>query len=465
MLRFHDTLTRKKRDFEPMQAGEARVYTCGPTVHDFAHIGNFRAFVWEDLLCRYLRHKGLRVVQVMNITDVDDKTITKSMAEGVSLAEFTERYSRAFFEDLERLGVQPADRYPRATDHIPDMVRLVQSLQSRGLTYDSQGSIYFRIADFPDYGRLTHIRPDALRSSGRGDADSYEKEDIRDFALWKVAKADEPSWDTEIGRGRPGWHLECSAMSMRYLGETFDIHTGGVDNVFPHHENEIAQSEGATGKPFVRYWLHCEHLLVDGEKMSKSLGNFHTLRDLLERGEDPMAIRYLLLSQHYRRQLNFSFDGLRWASGNLERLRVFRRRIAEQPASPGGDPELRAVIGRIRDEFTAALDDDLNASVALASVFEMVREGNAACDRNKLCIEEQQAIGSFMDGFQQVFGVLEVPEQESLEPELAALIEERNKARAAKDFRRADEVRAELENRGVVLEDTPNGVRWKRKRS
>ncbi|MEE8183798.1 MAG: cysteine--tRNA ligase [Acidobacteriota bacterium] len=465
MLRFHDTLSRRKRPFQSLREGAVGIYTCGPTVHDYAHIGNFRAFVWEDLLCRYLRYKGYRVTQVMNITDVDDKTIQKATDEKTSLGEVTDRFIGAFFEDLKRLGVHEADHYPRATEHIPDMESLVQSLQSKDFTYESHGSIYFRIAKFPSYGKLTRLRPEALRSTGRGDSDSYDKQDVRDFALWKAAKPGEPAWETGIGRGRPGWHLECSAMSMRYLGETFDIHTGGVDNVFPHHENEIAQSEASTGKPFVRYWLHCAHLLVEGEKMSKSLGNFFTLRDLLAKGKDPMAIRYLLLSQHYRKPLNFTFEGLDWAAGNLQRLRDFRRRISDKACGSGGDPVLLKAFQSIRNAFVSALDDDLNTSVALAAVFEMVREGNAACDQNRLGMEEKEEIELFLSGFQDVFGLREEGREEKLlEPGLASLIEERTRARGQGDFARADAIRMELEGKGIIIEDTQGGVRWKRKR-
>ncbi len=329
MARFYNTLTRRVEEFEPLEAGRVRMYTCGPTVHDHTHIGNFRTFVWEDLLRRSLEHLGYEVTQVMNITDVDDKTIRKSLAEGVSLAEYTERYTRSFFEGLDLLKVKRAEHYPRATAHIPEMIRIIEVLRDKGMTYDSQGSIYYRIASFPGYGRLSGVERRELLDGARIDSDEYEKESARDFALWKSSKPGEPAWDSPFGAGRPGWHIECSAMSIKYLGETFDIHTGGVDNIFPHHENEIAQSEAYTGKPFVRYWLHAAHLMVESEKMAKSLGNFFTLRELLEKGYDARAIRWLLLGTHYRRNLNFTFDGIAQAAREVGRLDDFRRRVEE----------------------------------------------------------------------------------------------------------------------------------------
>ena len=464
MLRFHNTFKRGKEEFQPPDPGKVGIYTCGPTVHDYAHIGNFRAYVWEDLLCRYLRYRGYRVTQIMNITDVDDKTIRKADAAGCSLKEFTERYTRAFFEDLDTLGLRKADHYPCATDHIPEMVRLVQALTERGFTYSGQGSIYYRIAKFPEYGKLARLRPEELRSTGRAESDEYDKQDVRDFALWKKTKEGEPSWKTEIGVGRPGWHLECSAMSMHYLGESFDLHTGGVDNIFPHHENEIAQSEAATGKPFVRSWLHCAHLMVNGEKMSKSLGNFFTLRDLLDRQQDPMAIRYLLLSQHYRKPLNFTLEGIRWAAGNLVRLEDFRRRISSEPAEPGSQSALSAAIRQAGEKFHAALDDDLNTSAALAAVFDLIRVANTACDQGGLREDDRRGILDLMKAVEEIFGIPLARTEPEAEAEILSLIEERTRARMAGDFRRADEIRDTLAERGIVLEDTPGGVRWKRPR-
>ncbi|MEE8111238.1 MAG: DALR domain-containing protein, partial [Acidobacteriota bacterium] len=327
-----------------------------------------------------------------------------------------------------------------------------------------QGSIYYRIAKFPEYGKLARLRPEELRSTGRAESDEYDKQDVRDFALWKKTKEGEPSWKTEIGVGRPGWHLECSAMSMHYLGESFDLHTGGVDNIFPHHENEIAQSEAATGKPFVRSWLHCAHLMVNGEKMSKSLGNFFTLRDLLDRQQDPMAIRYLLLSQHYRKPLNFTLEGIRWAAGNLVRLEDFRRRISSEPAEPGSQSALSAAIRQAGEKFHAALDDDLNNSAALAAVFDLIRVANTACDQGGLREDDRRGILDLMKAVEDIFGIPLARTEPEAEAEILSLIEERSRARKAGDFRRADEIRDTLAERGIVLEDTPGGVRWKRPR-
>ena len=342
MIRFHNTLSRCKEEFRPLVDGEVRLYTCGPTVYDYAHIGNFRAYVWEDLLRRYLKASGYRVTQVMNITDVDDKTIRGAREAGASLEEFTARYIEAFFEDLDALGIERAEHYPRATRHIPEMIALIERLHETGHAYESKGSHYFRLDSFPTYGRLARLDREGMIENFRVDSDEYEKSDVRDFVLWKARKEGEPCWETPLGPGRPGWHVECSAMSMKYLGESFDIHTGGADNVFPHHENEIAQSEAATGKRFVRTWMHCAHLVVNGEKMSKSKGNFYTLRDLQRQGHDPQAIRYLLVSQHYRKPLNFTLDGIAWAAANLNRLGDCRRRLRE-PAPPGANAALAEV--------------------------------------------------------------------------------------------------------------------------
>ncbi len=310
MLRFYNTLSNRKEPFVPLYPGKVLIYTCGPTVYDYAHIGNFRSYIFEDLLRRYLKFKGYQVTQVMNITDVDDKIIRASKAAGQDIGEFTKKYISAFFEDLDALGIERAEFYPRATEHIPEMVELIKKLQQKGFTYTTDGSIYFKLSSFPSYGKLSKIDLQGIKPGARMDLDEYEKEDVRDFVLWKGKKEGEPYWKTELGPGRPGWHIECSAMSMHYLGESFDIHAGGVDLIFPHHENEIAQSEAATSRQFVRYWLHCRHLIVEGEKMSKSKGNYYTLRDLLGKGYQPLAVRYLLLSAHYRRQLNFTKEGL-----------------------------------------------------------------------------------------------------------------------------------------------------------
>ncbi len=475
-LRLHNTLTRLSEEFTPAESGHVRMYTCGPTVYDRAHIGNFRAFTWEDLLRRYLKWKGYRVTQVMNLTDVDDRTINAAVERGVELHEITEPVIRTFFEDWATLGLEAVEEHPRATEHVPQMIELVQRLEERGFTYESEGSVYFAIDRFPGYGALANIDPETLQS-GRVEGDeNYSKENPRDFVLWKGGERGEEggvaTWDSPWGRGRPGWHLECSAMAMEYLGETLDIHTGGVDNIFPHHVNEIAQSEAATGAPFSRWWLHAEHLLSDGEKMSKSLGNYHTIESLVDQGYRPSAIRYLLLSAHYRSQLNFTLEGLRDADRAVERLHDLRRRVESLPDEDGSgrlDERLRDVSERWRAAFTEALDDDLNVSGALAATFTFVREVNAALDseRGPSTARGREALRSALEDFDAVFGVLSLRalEESATAAGLAEWIEERIAARAAaradRDFERADRIRQELEDRGVALEDGPSGTRWK----
>jgi cysteinyl-tRNA synthetase len=463
-LALFDTLRRERVAFEPLEPGRARMYTCGPTVHDFAHIGNLRTFLFEDLLRRVLEARGIEVTQVMNLTDVDDKIIQKAHAAGEAIAEFTRRYTEAFFEDLDTLNVERAEHYPTATGHIDAMVELVKRLEAAGHTYRTEdGSIWFRIASFPEYGKLSRIDLSGMRDGARVESDEYDKEDPKDFALWKAAKPGEEAWDTELGRGRPGWHIECSAMSMAYLGETFDIHTGGVDNIFPHHENEIAQSEAATGRPLARMWLHAEHLIVDGQKMAKSLGNFFTLRDLLERGYRPRAIRYLLLSVHYRQQLNFTFAGLDQAAASIERLSDFVRRVEELPPGGAPDGELAARSRRAREAFDEALDDDLNTSRALAAVFEWVRDANRAMDEGRASAADRSELEAVLEAFDAVYDVLTPdPDELRLEEEIQALIDEREAARRARDWGRADTLRGRLEELGILVEDTPAGPRWKR---
>jgi cysteinyl-tRNA synthetase len=475
-LRFYNTLTRTVEDFEPAEAGHVRMYTCGPTVYDRAHIGNFRAFTWEDLLRRYLRWSGYRVTQVMNVTDVDDRTIQAAIDRGVSLDQITAPVTEAFFEDWETLGLEPVEVNPRATAHVPQMIDLVGRLGEGGFTYEKDGSVYFAIDRFPGYGGLANIDPDSLREGGRVEGDeNYSKENPRDFVLWKGGvrghEGDVAVWDSPWGPGRPGWHLECSAMAMEYLGETLDIHTGGVDNIFPHHVNEIAQSEGATGKPFSRWWMHAEHLLSEGEKMSKSLGNFYTLQSLLDRGHRPSAIRYLLLSAHYRTQLNFTLEGLKDADRAVGRLYEFRRRLSETPSvddAGAGEPDLEAVANRWRASFVEALDDDLNVSDGLAATFTMVREANLALDDAKtVSTSGLAALRLALDDFDAVFGVLSLRdgEESAGSADLAEWVEKRIAARAAaregRDFAQADAIRDELLDRGVALEDGQSGTRWK----
>jgi len=463
-LRFYNTLTRQEEDFLPLRPGEVRLYTCGPTVYDYAHIGNFRTYLWEDLLRRHLEHRGFRVIQVMNLTDVDDKTIANAREAGLRLEEYTRRYIDAFFEDLDALGIERAEHYPRATAHIPEMVRLVLRLKEKGHLYESRGSLYFKIETFPAYGRLAGVDPATRAGHARIDADEYEKDDPRDFAVWKMRKDDEPHWETELGAGRPGWHLECSAMSMQYLGETFDIHTGGVDNIFPHHENEIAQSEAATGTTFVRYWMHAAHLIVDGEKMSKSRGNIHTVRDLRQRGFDSRALRYLLLSVHYRKPLNFTFEGLAQSQAALSRLDDLAFRLEREDRPPGSHPELRAAAEAARAGMLETLDADLNTAGALGHLFDLVREAHSALDASRAGREDLKAIRETLAVFEAIFGI-RLGQQGMLEAEIEALIKSRVEARASRDFAQADRIRDDLAQRGIVLEDTPQGVRWKRKGS
>ncbi|MYC89148.1 MAG: cysteine--tRNA ligase [Gemmatimonadales bacterium] len=465
-LRFYDSLTRRLRPFEPVEPGRVRMYTCGPTVYDRAHVGNFRAFIWEDLLRRYLRFKGYEVCQVMNLTDVDDRTITAATARGVPLAEVTDPVIEMFLEDWDTLGLEEPEHRPRATRFVEEMIRLIESLSERGLTYESDGSVYFAIGRSHGYGRLAGIDYGGLTATGRAAGDEeYDKDDPRDFVLWKGgdrgADGAVAVWDSPWGPGRPGWHLECSAMAMHHLGETLDIHTGGVDNLFPHHTNEIAQSEGVTGKKFSEFWLHAEHLLVEGRKMSKSLGNCFTIPELVERGHAPSAIRYLLLSGHYRAQLNFTFDGLEAAAKAVTRLHEFRNRVREAGgAELDASTDIGKAAARAGAAFEAAMDDDLNVSEALSAVFGLVREANHGLDAaHPLAPSGTRDALSVIDAFDRVFGVLAVRDRESSggDDELVAWatarVGERERARASRDFARADAIRAEIEARGVIVED------------
>ncbi len=460
-MRLYNSLTRRVEPFLALEPGVVRMYTCGPTVYDVAHIGNFRTFLAEDLLKRFLLWSGMEVHHVKNLTDIDDRTIARANREGVSLRELTDTYAALFFEDMKTLNCLPAGEYPRATDHIPEMLALIARMEQNGHTYLSQGSVYFRVASLPEYGALCTVDLSGNLDGARVDSDHYDKESARDFVLWKGAKEGEPSWESPWGPGRPGWHLECSAMSAKYLGEVFDLHTGGVDLVFPHHENEIAQSRGATGKSPARHWMHMEHLLVNGEKMSKSLGNFYTLRDLLEKGADPMALRYLLLSVSYRKQLNFTFEALDAAKAALGRLRDFAARMeGVVPASEPNPGLAQAIEGR-RRAFKEALEDDLNSAVALSALFDALRACNTAMDAGAFCTASQTFMAGFLGDFEAVFGIpLKVPH--SLEAEVEALIAKRQEARKAKDFKEADRIRDDLKARGILLEDGPQGVRWKK---
>ena len=466
MLKFQNTLTGQLEEFRPLREGEVTMYNCGPTVWDFAHIGNFRTSVFVDILRRYLIFKGYRVTHVTNITDVDDRIIQMAGQKGVSLDEYTAPYLEAFWQDFDALGCQRPEIAPRATQHIAEMEEIVRSLMQRGCAYESEDSYYFRITSFPDYGKLSKINfaGNIAGASERVDTDKYDKEDARDFVLWKAQKSpDEPAWDTALGRGRPGWHIECSAMSMKYLGETFDIHCGGVDLIFPHHENEIAQSEGATGKPFVNYWLHGEHLKINGESMSKSKGNYYTFRDLTRQGFSPSAIRYALFSAPYRKQINFTLDGLRGHEKTVASLQDFRARLEEARTEPGSNPAMRSAAARALEEFTNGLDDDLNTSVALAAIHNLSREVNTALDNHALRADDQRDILALIARFDSVFNIFGQTQREMLDAEIQALIDERQEARHRRDFSRADAIRDELAARGITLEDTRDGVRWKRR--
>jgi cysteinyl-tRNA synthetase len=462
MLRLYNTLTRAKEEFQPIHPGEVRLYTCGPTVYDYAHIGNFRAFVFADMMRRYLIYKGYRVTQVMNLTDVDDRMIRGARQAKTSLSEYSKVYSQAFFEDLQTLNIEPAEHYPAATEHIPEMVALIARLLERGYAYQASGSVYFKVDAFPAYGKLSHLEARQLQAgaSGRVDADDYEKEDARDFALWKGWTEDDGDvyWETALGKGRPGWHVECSAMSMKYLGTPFDIHAGGIDLVFPHHENEIAQSEAATGQLFVRYWVHCQHLLVNNQKMSKSLGNFYTLRDLLRQGHKARAIRYSLLSTHYRQAQNFTMEGLTAAEAAVQRLHDFMTNVqgAEGPGTP-----VDGLIRKAVQQFEEGMDDDLNISLGLAAIFEFVRDVNRLLADDRLNRENAQAVMATMRHFDRVLGLLE-EEEIAIDAGVERLAQEREQARKRRDFATADRLRTQISALGYVIEDTPRGPRLKR---
>ncbi|MBI2871236.1 MAG: cysteine--tRNA ligase [Candidatus Omnitrophica bacterium] len=458
-VRFYNTLTRRKEEFKPLKRGEARVYSCGPTVYGYAHIGNFRAYVFEDILCRVLRARGYRVHQIMNITDVDDKTIQGALREKKSLDDFTKIYREAFFEDLAALSIEPAGHYPRATEHVAEMTRLIQQLLQKGLAYESDGSIYYRISRFPRYGRLSRMVLEEMRPGGRVDHDEYaSKEEVQDFCLWKKAREGEPWWDSPFGQGRPGWHIECSAMSMKYLGESFDIHTGGEDNIFPHHENEIAQSEGATEKPFVRTWMHCKFLIVDGEKMAKSKGNWYSLRDLLERGHPTTAVRYLLLSAHYRSVLNFTLAGLEQARRTVAHAQAFVRRLTEYQGGSSQDKGLKTRLKVFEEKFHASLDDDLNTAEALGHLAGWMGEVNKALDLDRLGKSGREETLEALEGMDRILGIFRTVE-EALDAETRELVEAREEARQKGDYKRADTLRAHVLERGFAIEDTPRGPR------
>jgi cysteinyl-tRNA synthetase len=465
-LRFYNTLTQQVQTFVPVDPNAVKMYTCGPTVYDYAHIGNFRTFVFYDLLRRVLHLNGYKTDHVMNITDVDDKIIRNAVAQGKSLGDYTDIYTKAFLDDCAVMRLERPERIARATEHINEMAAAIRKLEETGHTYNSDGSVYFKISSFPGYGKLSHHDFDGIVSGARVDMDEYEKVDARDFALWKAAKPGEPAWDTEVGTGRPGWHIECSVMAIQFLGATLDIHAGGVDLIFPHHENEIAQSEALTGKPFSNYWLHSEFLLVDGQKMSKSLGNFYTLRDLCDqRGFSPESIRYLLASVPYRKGLNFTLEGLKSAQTAIDRLRNFKLRLDSAKWEEGKSDKIEELAAKALKDFRESLDDDINTAEALAAVFEFVREANVAADADEFKAGNVASAQALLAQFDSFFDVLKpaVTEGGIGDAEVESLIGARTAAKKARDFAKADQIRAELLEKGIILEDTKDGIRWKRK--
>jgi cysteinyl-tRNA synthetase len=490
-VRLFNTLSGKIDDLAPSDGNELRMYACGPTVYDYGHIGNFRTFVHVDVLRRLLKLTGMRLRHVMNITDVDDKIIRNAAAAGIPIGEYTPKYVDAFFEDLDSLRVQRPEIIARATDHIARMVKLIQQLEAAGAAYKTEdGSWYFRLRSFPEYGKLSKKDLSGMEDGARVDVDEYEKDSARDFALWKATKPGETSWETAIGRGRPGWHIECSAMSMEFLGDSFDLHAGGEDLMFPHHENEIAQSETVTHKPLARHWFHVRFLLVDGRKMSKSEGNFYTLRDLLLKGYKASAIRLALISVPYRHQFNFTFDGVADATAAIERLRNFHQRLTQGSFADGRNAQIQDQAAKARAEYFAALSNDLNTAEARAPIFDLVRASNTAMDQGQFHVDDRDAVVGVLADFDAVFDVIEdrdaEPTRRALEwaeqagrmaevsPELLArvalsdeevenLVAERTKAKKMRNFARADAIRGELAEKGVVIEDSKDGVRWKRK--
>jgi cysteinyl-tRNA synthetase len=464
-LRFYNTLTQQVEPFSPLHGNTVRMYTCGPTVYNYVHIGNLRTFTFQDILRRWLQYRGYQLDHVMNITDVDDKIIRNATAEHKPLEEYTEKYTQAFLEDTAALRLERPERMVKATKHIPDMVQAIEELGARGYTYQSDGSVYYRISKFPDYGKLSHNDFSGIRAGARVDVDEYDKANARDFVLWKAPKDGEPFWESEIGPGRPGWHIECSVMAMKYLGETLDIHAGGVDLIFPHHENEIAQSEALTSKPFVRFWLHSEFLNIEAQKMSKSAGNFYTLRDLMGMGYEPEVVRYLLASVPYRKKLNFTTDGLKAAATAIERLRNFKLRLETDKFPEGANEKIVQRTGTALRQFEESLDDDLNTAEALAAVFEFIRDANTAMDSGEFRQGNTGPALDLLKRFDKVFAVLEVTRKEAgiSDAEVERLIADRAQAKKNRDFARSDQIRQELLDAGVVLEDTKEGARWKRK--
>jgi cysteinyl-tRNA synthetase len=492
-LRLYNTMSNQVEEFRPLRDNEVRMYACGPTVYDYGHIGNFRTFVAVDLLRRFLLQNGYRVHHVMNITDVDDKIIRNSARDGVTVQQYTAKYEKAFLEDAAMIGIEQPELV-RATEHIPDMADFVARLVEKGIAYRTEdGSYYFSIAKFPQYGKLSKKDFSGMRDSARVDLDEYDKDSARDFAVWKGPRQGEASWETKIGPGRPGWHLECSVMSMGRLGESFDLHAGGEDLVFPHHENEIAQSESLTGKPFVHFWFHPRFLLVEGEKMSKSLGNFFTLRDLVLKGHKPSSLRYLLASVPYRNQLNFTFDGLKQAAVSVERLRNFRLRLTSGSFEAGSNPQMHALASETIAKMQVAMEDDLNTAQAQAAIFEMVRQANTALDTGTAQREDIAPLLHALKKFDEIFAVLDdddVPKMKKVldwargearekditdavreavqscqlsDSDIESKVNAMKAARSARNFKQSDAIRAELTDAGILVEITKDGIRWRRK--
>src|SRR6266850_5845778 len=493
-LRLFNTLSGKLEEFRPLEDSLVRMYSCGPTVYDYGHIGNFRTFIFVDLLRRYLRQSGFKLRHAMNITDVDDKIIRAAASQGVTVRQYAERFERAFLQDCELLNLEKPELLVRATDHIPEMAEFIAGLAQKGFAYRTDdGSYYFRIAKFPQYGKLSKKDFAGMEDGARVDVDEYEKDSARDFALWKAPKPGEASWETPIGRGRPGWHIECSVMSMEELGPSFDLHAGGEDLIFPHHENEIAQSESLTGQPFARFWFHARFLLVEGEKMSKSLGNFFTIRDLVLKGHKPSSIRWLLTSVPYRKQLNFTFDGLKSAASSVEKLRNFRFRLTSAQLQDGANPAMAHLASETEDRIKGALEDDLNTAQAQAAVFDMARKANAALDADEVRKDDVKPLLAALERFDEVFGVLKDDDQAKMkavldwartvgrekdastelleiagsaqlsDEQVNQKIAEMEAARKSRNFKVSDGLRSELTTAGIIVENTKDGVRWKRK--
>jgi len=463
-LRFYNTLSRQIEEFTTREPGKVAMYTCGPTVYARAHIGNFRTFLFTDLVRRYLKYRGYHVFAVMNITDIDDRTITGAQKEGIPMREFTERYTKLFFRDRDALKIEPADAYPKATDHIPEMVKIVEGLAAKGLAYESEGSWYFKVSAFPDYGKLAHLDVEGLQQVERVASDQYAKRDPRDFALWKAWESVDGDvfWETSLGKGRPGWHLECSAMSLKYLGEDFDLHLGGVDLIFPHHQNEVAQTEGCTGHRLARHWLHSEHLMIDADKMSKSLGNFFTLEDLTNEGWKPREIRFALLAGHYRQQLNFTYAGLEAARSALERLDCCVQNLKLAQGS-GGEAAARTIVEQSERSFQEALDDDLNFAEGLAALFNLIRDVNTLCAQGKIGSAEANVVLEGLRRLDAVFGLIDVDRAEETDAEIESLMNARDEARKTKNWKEADRIRDLLAAKNIILEDRAGKTVWRRK--